>query len=89
MRRTAGFHPHKATRKVPEKGRDVGATNLSPNNRPAIFIDAVNLKNCFGKIETYCNNRHVDGPPECGVSATTTLWHFDAGGQRSSTPSIG
>jgi len=34
----------------------------------------------LGKIETYGDNGHVDGPPVCGDSAPTTLWHFDAGG---------
>jgi hypothetical protein len=68
---------------------DIAAPELTSQNRLASLINPVNLENILGKIETYRNNRHVDGPPECGVSDTTTLWHFDAGGQRSSTPSIG
>src|SRR3954465_3675187 len=31
------------------------------------------LKNVFGEIKTYNRNRHLDGPPECGVTAATTL----------------
>ncbi|MGY0830558.1 hypothetical protein, partial [Azospirillum argentinense] len=41
----------------------------------------------LGKIETDGDNAHVDGPPVCGDTTPTTLWHSDAEGQRSSTPS--
>ncbi|WP_451997136.1 hypothetical protein [Azospirillum argentinense] len=47
----------------------------------------MNLEDLLGKIETDGDNAHVDGPPVCGDTTPTTLWHSDAEGQRSSTPS--
>src|SRR5215203_2437359 len=35
----------------------------------------MDLKNVFGEIKTYDRNRHLDGSPECGVTAATTLRH--------------
>src|SRR5829696_305912 len=33
----------------------------------------MDLKNVFGEIKTYDSDRHLDGPPECGVTAAPTL----------------
>ncbi|WP_210211588.1 hypothetical protein, partial [Azospirillum griseum] len=43
------------------------------------FINAMNLEDVLGKIETDGNNAHVDGPLVRWESATTNLWHLDAG----------
>ena len=42
--------------------------NLPPQHRPLVLVNPVNLKDMFGRIETYSDNRHVDGSPGCAFA---------------------
>ena len=42
--------------------------NLPPQHRPLVLVNPVNLKDMFGRIETYSDNRHVDGSPRCAFA---------------------
>ena len=42
--------------------------NLPPQHRPLFLVNPVNLKDMFGRIETYSDNRHVDGSPGCAFA---------------------
>ena len=72
---------------IPEKPLHSIPSQLAADHHTTCLIDPMNLEDLLGKIETDGDNAHVDGPPVCGNTTPITLWHLDAEGQRSSTPS--
>jgi hypothetical protein len=80
MSRGAGFHADQARNLLLKELFDLGATERKAGNNLSVCVYPVNLEDVLSKIETNGDNGHVDGPPVCGDSTPTTLWHFDAGG---------
>src|SRR4051812_509427 len=72
---SARFHADDTGGQRFEKCFHAGTAKLSAQHRSPGLIDRMDLKNVFGEIKTYNRNRHLDGPPECGVTAATTLRH--------------
>src|SRR5215213_9732683 len=58
-----------------EKCFHAGTAKLPAQHCSASLVDRMDLKNVFGEVKTYDRNRHLDGPPECGVTTATTLRH--------------
>src|SRR4029077_10527798 len=61
VRRSTGFHTHEALRRRYEKSYHLTAAKLLPDDDLLGRVDAVNLKNVLGDIQTYRGNLHVDG----------------------------
>src|ERR1700733_5518079 len=57
MRRGAGFDAYQARRQLLEEGQYVASLDLPADNDIAIRIDAMNLKDRLGDIETNCRDR--------------------------------
>src|SRR3954471_23770090 len=72
---SARFHADDTGGQHFEKCFHAGTAKLSAQHRSPGLVDRMDLKNVFGEIKTYDSNRHLDGPPECGVTAATTLRH--------------
>src|SRR4051794_26297525 len=72
---SARLHAHDAGRQRLEKCFHASAAKLPAQYRSPGLVNCMDLKNVFGEIKTYNRNRHLDGPPECGVTAATTLRH--------------
>jgi len=62
-------------------------TQLPPNNNRAGGVNTVNLKHSLRDIQANRGNLHGGRFLSLWRSATTTLWHIDAGEQGPSTPS--
>jgi hypothetical protein len=57
VRRGAGLHTHQAGRQLLEKSQDVPAPQLAAHDRLAGRINAMDLKDRLGDIETDCRSR--------------------------------
>jgi hypothetical protein len=75
----AGFHAHKARLESPEELPHLGAPQLLPHNNLAASVDAVDLEDALGEIETDRSNLHGGRFLLEVASTTTTLWRSDAG----------
>jgi hypothetical protein len=57
----AGLKPNKARRQFLEKLDDLAAPELLADDHLLLRVDAMNLKNALGDIQTDRGNLHVDG----------------------------
>ena len=48
---------------------------LPAQHRSPGLVDRMDLKYVLSEIKTNDNKRHLDGPPECGVTTESTLRH--------------
>jgi hypothetical protein len=87
VRGRAGLDADQAWRKVSEELQQLRPPQLLSNDDRADGGDAVDLKDSLGDIQTDRGNLHSGRLLSLWRSATTTLWHFDAGEQGPSTPS--
>src|SRR5476649_2317196 len=56
MRRRAGLNAHQTRRQLLEERQDITTLQLAADDHLAYRIDAVNLKNRLGNVETDCRN---------------------------------
>src|SRR6266699_534059 len=57
MRRCAGFNTDQARRQLLEKRQDVAPLQLTADDHMAFRVDAMDLKNRLGDVETDCRDR--------------------------------
>jgi hypothetical protein len=62
VRRGARLHAQQARRQALEERHHLTAPQLLPDNNLLVGIDAVNLDDVLGEIQTDRANLHVDGP---------------------------
>jgi esterase/lipase superfamily enzyme len=87
VRGRTGLDADQAWRKVSEELQQLGPPQLPSNNNRADGVDTVNLKHSLRDIQTDRGNLHGGRFLSLWRSATTTLWHIDAGEQGPPTPS--
>src|SRR6516165_6916577 len=81
VRAGTGFDANEAGRQSFEELHHLTAAKLLPDDDPLGRVNAVNLENVLGDIQTDCGNLHVDGSLMWFV-ATITLRRFVAGSGR-------
>jgi hypothetical protein len=79
MSRRARLHTDQARRQATKERLHLLPAKLPAHDHLSGFINAMNLEDVLGKIETDGDNAHVDGPLVRWESATANLWHLDAG----------
>src|SRR5262245_20815980 len=81
MRCGTRFHTHQARRQGLEERDHLVAPQLLLDDHLLVCVDAMNLEDILGKIQT---NRLTCmwTAPSCDSSMTITLWHFDAASGR-------
>ena len=88
MGRCARLHANAARRQIGKELKNPRSTNTLADYHRAICIDAVNLKQIFGDIQTdRANLAHGRFPSMWLRFDSTTLWHFDAAEWAPSTTS--
>src|SRR5215468_11940372 len=81
MRRSAGFDADKARRQLLKEWYNVPALELTANDYISRRVNAVDLKNRFGDVETDCRDRlHLGSSESWGPQQHPHPWHFRAGG---------
>src|SRR5215813_3934931 len=88
MGRCAGLHANAARRQIGKELKNSRSTNTLADHHRAFSIDAVNLKQILGDIQTdRANLAHGRFPSMWLRFDLTTLWHFDAAEWAPSTTS--
>jgi hypothetical protein len=88
VRGAARLHPNPARRQRGEKRHHLRSGKAPAENDLPLAINRVHLAQVLGQIETNGGNLHGGRLLSVWRSATTTLWHIDAGEQGPSTPSV-
>lgn len=76
--RRAGLDADQASRESFEKSENIVASQLQSHDNHAARVDAMNLKDMLGDIQTDGDNP-FRGRLSLMWPSTTTLWHCDAG----------
>jgi hypothetical protein len=81
MGRRTCFDANEARRQLLKKWQNVSALESTANDYITRRVNAVDLKNRFGDVETDCRDRlHLGSSSESwGLNSTQTRWHFRGG----------
>jgi hypothetical protein len=79
MRGTTGLHHHRATFLLLEEGDQLAPAQLALELCLSSFVDAVDLEDGLGGIQTDHANAHGGRLPCCRFQRPT-VWHIDAVG---------
>ncbi len=88
MRRATRLQADQARFQAGKEIANPGAPQWAADHDLSLGVDGTHLKHVPGQIQAYCGNLHLGRLLSLVAFNTTTIWHFDAGEQGPSTPSL-